>query len=248
MSNLKFRARRVAGLSFAAVSFFALAAAATDAAVAAEKKAGVRTQVAVAEPLGLFGTREIRSTNVKPFKKWRRVMARYQRQRKLERKPCNSGPCPLQRWKKFLASLKGQDRRHQIAAVNRYLNEVRYIPDKRNNGKSDYWSTPKEFFARGGDCEDYAIAKYLSLRALGFDTNSMRLVILQDRSVGLAHAVLVLEHGGEMLMLDNQIKKVVAANKVRHYQPYYSINEKYWWLHKKPRRKSPTLVSRRTVS
>ncbi len=203
---------------------------------------------------GLFGTQEIRSANMKAFKKWRSVLRRYRGERHLEKKPCTDRVCPLRHWRDFLTSLRSRDARYQINAVNRYMNAVRYISDRRNNGATDYWSTPREFLGRGGDCEDYAIAKYLSLRALGFDPNAMRIVVLQDMSRNLAHAVLVLHQQGERLVLDNQLKMVVAARKIRHYRPYYSINESYWWRHKKPSGRpvskpaGPAVVAQRNAS
>ena len=186
---------------------------------------------------GLFGTRETRSGNLAAFRKWRGVMTRYARERHLEDRPCSGGgigACALQHWRAFLDGIAERDSRYQLNAVQRYVNRVRYRDDRARFGKSDYWATPREFLGRGGDCEDYAIAKYLSLRALGFDPNAMRIVVLQDMSRNLAHAVLVLRHQGERLVLDNQLKMVVAARKIRHYRPYYSINENYWWRHKKP--------------
>jgi predicted transglutaminase-like cysteine proteinase len=215
--------------------------------LAAEPSAGQTRPAAAVAPRaaarpvapGLFGTREVRSTKLKPFKKWTGVLERYRNERHLESQPCGERACPLQHWRDFVAALRGRDARYQINAVNRYVNQVRYIPDQVNNGRSDHWATPREFFGRGGDCEEYAIAKYLSLRALGFDADAMRLVVLQDRSLGIAHAVLVVEHAGETLLLDNQLKIVVPTHKVTHYQPYYSINEDYWWLHKPLDRTTP---------
>jgi predicted transglutaminase-like cysteine proteinase len=52
--------------------------------------------------------------------------------------------------------------------TNRFLNDWRYKPDDQNYGQRDYWATPLEFLRRSGDCEDYAIAKYVTLRELGF--------------------------------------------------------------------------------
>ncbi len=185
-----------------------------------------------AERAGLWGTREIRSGDLTAFKKWTGVMARFRKQRRLETEPCTGGACPLQHWRNFLASIEGRDARYQINAVHRYANAVRYIPDRRNHGIADRWSTPAEFLGRGGDCEDYAITKYLSLKALGFDANAMRIVVLKDMSLGIAHAVLVVEHQGERLLLDNQLRIVVATDKIRHYRARYSINESHWWLHR----------------
>ncbi len=65
---------------------------------------------------------------------------------------------------------------------------------------------------------------------LGFKDSELRVVVLQDLNLGVAHAVLIVCLYGQALLLDNQIKLVVDSTRVRHYRPYYSINEKYWWL------------------
>ncbi len=117
------------------------------------------------------------------------------------------------------------------------MNEAPYITDIRNYGVDDYWATPKQFLDRDrdGDCEDYAIAKYMSLRSLGYTPADIRLVVLQDNNLRIAHAVLVAYVDGTAFVLDNQIKQVVEHSRIRHYSPYYSINESGWWLHKKLR-------------
>ena len=51
----------------------------------------------------------------------------------------------------------------QLDAVNRYMNKHQYITDIVNWGVTDYWETPREFFLKDGDCEDFAIAKFKSL-------------------------------------------------------------------------------------
>jgi predicted transglutaminase-like cysteine proteinase len=60
----------------------------------------------------------------------------------------------------------------------------------------------------------------------------MRIVVVQDLNLGIAHAVLVVYLDGRALVLDNQIDDVVPAAAVRHYRPIYSINERHWWLHR----------------
>ena len=85
---------------------------------------------------------------------------------------CNtdSKACPsrgVMAWRALLKSLAGAPLEHQVYAVNRFINQWRYRSDAENYGHSDYWATPIEFMTRSGDCEDYAIAKYVSLRELG---------------------------------------------------------------------------------
>jgi len=96
----------------------------------------------------------------------------------------------------------------------------------------DYWETPHEFIEISGDCEDYAISKYTSLRALGVPADKMRIIILQDLNLGgIVHAVLGIYVDGELLILDNQIKQVTSALKIYHYRPIYGINEDAWWAY-----------------
>ncbi len=95
----------------------------------------------------------------------------------------------------------------------------------------DYWSAPAEFFANGGDCEDYVISKYLSLRWLGFRADDVRLVVLIDQNRRLAHAVLVVKLDGRTLVLDNLNDRVRSWSELPHYRPLYSLNEQAVWLH-----------------
>lgn len=183
----------------------------------------------------LFGSSETRSDNMRPFTKWTTVIERYRTEQALEVAPCaqlGALKCRLADWRRFLATLEGKPRQEQVLAVNAYMNRRSYIEDPPNYGVPDYWATPREFLSKDGDCEDYAIAKMLSLRTLGFGVNELRLVVLQDMNLNAAHAVLVVYLDGKALLLDNQIKQVVETSQVRHYRPLYSINEQSWWLHK----------------
>lgn len=184
----------------------------------------------------LFGYGEIRSQNLAPFPKWTGTLDRYFRERKLEDGPCKStrfNRCHLRDWKRFLSTIKNKDRVSQLRAVNAYMNRAPYIVDPINYGVPDYWATPRQFFIKDGDCEDYAIAKYLSMRALGLTADAMRIVVLQDENLRLAHAILAVRIGGDILILDNQIKQVVSHRRIRHYRPIYSVTEGAWFLHRR---------------
>lgn len=184
----------------------------------------------------LFGWDEKRFGSIKPFTKWRGTLDRYFKERQLETGSCQStlfNKCHLQDWKKFVGKLRGKQAMAQLDAVNRYMNRAPYITDPVNYGVPDYWATPRQFFVKDGDCEDYAIAKYLSLRALGWSTEKMRIVVLQDENLRVAHAVLVVYHQGRTYVLDNQITQVVTDDRIAHYRPIYSINEQSWWLHQR---------------
>lgn len=136
--------------------------------------------------------------------------------------------CPLADWKHELGRLRGAAPLDQIKAVNRYVNRVPYIEDQANYGTADYWAEPGEFLARGGDCEDYAIAKYISLRALGLADADMRIVALWDTDRRDFHAVLAVRIGGRALVLDNRTARIRPLDEVENYRPVYSVNEAGW--------------------
>ena len=97
---------------------------------------------------------------------------------------------------------------------------------------TSYNHAPSQFFSRGGgDCEDYAIVKYMALRELGFDTSNMRLVALYDKAKSEMHLVLSVRLFGANYILDNQLTSVLMDTQIGHYQPVYSINEQGWWRH-----------------
>lgn len=187
--------------------------------------------LAEAKPGDLFGYRATPYSGLKPFPKWRKVLATY----KDRPGDCVSGKynrCAHQKWLALIEEWRLLPKEEQLEKVNRHMNLFRYILDPVNWGVRDYWEIPKEFFARFGDCEDYAIVKYFTLRALGWPAEDMKIVVLQDINLGVAHAILVVKYEGRNLVLDNQIGQVVDATRIRHYRPIYSVNEVGWWRHK----------------
>ena len=183
----------------------------------------------------VFGTKEVMSTKLAKFQKWTDTLERYSGEEPEELQVCQVTPtnqCHLARWRIFLKQILTKPKREQLDLVNAYLNQWLYVIDPVNYGVKDYWATPKQFMQRAGDCEDYAISKFMSLAHLGFPKSNMRVLVLQDLNLATAHAVLLVELDGEVLMLDNQISTVISADRVKHYKPIYSINEEAWWLHR----------------
>ena len=133
--------------------------------------------------------------------------------------------CNLDDLQDLVDELRGQDTSTKLAEINDFVNRIRYREDQRVYGKKDYWATPEEFFNRGGDCEDFAIAKYMALKALGVPTEAMRLLVLQDVKRGRPHAVLLVEYQGRKLILDNQEEDVLTLGALPHYRVRYSLNE-----------------------
>ncbi len=149
-------------------------------------------------------------------------------------KSCQStqfNQCHLRQWQDFLVTIKNLPVNQQIKSVNKYANEKAYTLDIENYGIADYWATPKEFLVNSGDCEDYAIIKMLSMKWLGYKVESMRVVVVQDTNLRVAHAVMAIENNNDILILDNQIEEVISHADIFHYVPIYSLNESSWWMH-----------------
>jgi predicted transglutaminase-like cysteine proteinase len=176
----------------------------------------------------IFGTKEMHSSNLNMFPKWRDALRRFD----TELKTCSGGSCKVQEWNAFLDSVRTKPPEDQIRAVNREMNDKPYVTDPVNWHMPDYWATPLQFLRKDGDCEDYAISKYMALKALGFKADDLRIVVLQDTNLNVPHAVLVVFQQGRALVLDNQVSGVVPASSIHHYHPFYSINEDGWWLHR----------------
>lgn len=184
----------------------------------------------------LFGAVAIRSASgLASFPRWTGALERHFKRSDPPLSLCKGNVfrrCMSEEWKGFLDEISGESRATQIRRVNERLNRARYTLDNANWGQSDYWASPNQFFRMDGDCEDYAIAKYLSLRALGFPEEDLRLVVLDDLNLRIAHAILVVMHEGRPYVLDNQISQVVQASAIRHYRPIFALNESGWWIYK----------------
>ena len=180
-----------------------------------------------AERSHLFGSSELKSDNITAFTKWTQMLQRFEDQLSTR----SSSP-RVQMWKASLSDIRKQPQTDQIREVNSYINQVKYINDSKNWNKSDYWATPIEFFSKGGDCEDFAIAKYASLKALGMSDDNMRIAIVHDKIKNVPHAILIVYADEGVFVLDNQEKDMKRAENIDRYRPIFSINQSSWWLHK----------------
>jgi predicted transglutaminase-like cysteine proteinase len=121
-------------------------------------------------------------------------------------------------------------RRHQgqarLAWINRAVNlSVRPMSDWAQYGYADYWASPLQTLGSGaGDCEDYAILKYVVLRELGNAPDDLRLVIVRDNARQTDHAVLAVHYEGEWLVLDNRSMVTINAEQDRYYDPMFVMD------------------------
>jgi predicted transglutaminase-like cysteine proteinase len=184
----------------------------------------------------VFGTSETAGSNLAAFRRWGGVIERSIHEWLGYGDPCSArlaGKCTTGEWRQLVSRLADKPRRERIDKVNAFFNRIPYVVDASNWGVADYWATPLQFLSRAGDCEDYAVAKYVTLRQLGFSSDEMRVVVLDDTNLRVPHAILTVVDGDRLLVLDNQIPDVVDSKRILHYKAIYSINENRWWLHKK---------------
>ena len=182
---------------------------------------------------GLFGYQESARSNLDIFPQWLSVLERNIRDNVPEGQ-CETrrlDSCHVKNWQNFIHQIRRLPPQEQIRRVNQFANAQEYILDIENYGIEDYWATPREFLYNNGDCEDYAITKMLTLKQLGFDVGHMRIVVLQDTNLRIAHAVLAIDYKGDTLIMDNQIEEVVSHKHIVHYVPIYSVNENRWWMY-----------------
>jgi predicted transglutaminase-like cysteine proteinase len=104
-----------------------------------------------------------------------------------------------------------------------------------NYGYEDYWATAFEFLKKSGDCEDFAIAKFMLLKAAGISPDDMMVLQVSARNYGgIGHAILVVYLGDQPLILDILVPQVMQAQNVREYTPLFSMTEKFWSWHQQP--------------
>lgn len=140
----------------------------------------------------------------------------------------------LSDWNNLLQSHLDAPIETRLQKVNDFFNrKVSYIEDQEVWGLSDYWATPMESLSKGkGDCEDYVIAKYFSLRNMNIPDHQLRLIYVKARiggpssSVQQAHMVLAYYPAAEAepLILDNLITEIRPASRRSDLLPIFSFN------------------------
>lgn len=111
-----------------------------------------------------------------------------------------------------------------VRKVNSFINTTfRYIPEDK-----DIWKIPEEFDKDGGgDCEDFAIAKYFMLTEYAYPEQYMYIVVGRLKS-GIIHAMLeIREKNNKKIWLDNINTNVIEYNE-KYFKPIYYINRNGW--------------------
>lgn len=139
----------------------------------------------------------------------------------------------LNHWQNLLTYSKKLSEVQKLVEVNDFFNRMEFVEDIAHWGEEDFWATPVEFLATGaGDCEDFSIAKYFTLREMGVPDAKLRITYVKAVELDQAHMVLSyfasLEE--EPLILDNLVKEIRPASQRKDLIPVYNFNGDGLWL------------------
>jgi predicted transglutaminase-like cysteine proteinase len=152
-------------------------------------------------------------------------------------RPASSMASVIGAWRQMIEASRDLPDQEKLAAVNRFFNRMlTFADDEAVWGAQDHWATPMEFMGRGrGDCEDFAIAKYVTLRMLGLPPHSLRLMYVHANTGArkpIAHMVLGFypQAGEEPQVLDNMIDSVRPLSGRPDLALVYSFNTRGLWI------------------
>jgi predicted transglutaminase-like cysteine proteinase len=137
-------------------------------------------------------------------------------------------------WEEVLQRYSGATDREKLEKVNSFFNKkIVFASDMDVYGVEDYWATPVEALSRGaGDCEDYAIAKYFSLKMMGVTEEKLRIAYVKALQYNIFHMVMVYYSSPEAdpLVLDNLVDSIKPASERRDLLPIFTFNGAGLWL------------------
>lgn len=184
---------------------------------------------------GLLGSIEVQGGDSRAFRKWKSVLPECdaqvaQVQDQLQRS--NHRDQALDYWTGLLQSVGDEKDVHQLSHLNSRINEsADYEPLATIAGYADLWRSPLKLFGGQGDCEDFAIAKYFSLIALGYPEKMLRLVVVQDTSRQVVHAVTCVQLSDQCYVLDSLRPVAEPDHKMLMYVPLTSMHRDTHYQH-----------------
>lgn len=139
-------------------------------------------------------------------------------------------------WQEFVKDSSSSTPREKLVSVNNYFNRFNYVEDHDLYGRDDYWATMRETLSRNsGDCEDFAIAKYFTLRELNLSEKNMRITYVIPVQSKKPHMVLTykLAESEEALVLDTMVNVLLPVSRRSDLVPVYSFNMNGYWIARK---------------
>ena len=178
------------------------------------------------EPFGLF---TFRAPEGVLWRKWRGIESDIAKEHAVLdrcRESAESCPSHAAQFLRLIKAVQAKSGRDQLDEANRAVNmAIHYVSDYAQHGEADRWSAPLATFATGkGDCEDYAIAKYVALTEAGFPRDDLQLVLVRDSAVRQDHALLAARLDGHWLILDSRRSDLMDDSDASSFMPLFAIN------------------------
>ena len=139
-------------------------------------------------------------------------------------------------WRQMIEHIKPLPDDKKLAEVNDFFNaRIQWVEDIDNWGENDYWATPLETMARRkGDCEDFSIAKFVTLLLAGVEMDKLRITYVKAQMGGqlsknfVAHMVLAYypTPSGDPMILDNMVDALRPASRRNDLKPVFGFNSK----------------------
>lgn len=153
--------------------------------------------------------------------------------RAIEQRFGHDGAARVLSWRDLIDRERDLPVTGKLAAVNDFFNRLQFIDDATHWRRRDYWATPIEFLGSdGGDCEDFAIAKYFTLLELGVPESRLQITYVKAIELNQAHMVLAYyaHPAADPLVLDNLVDEVLPGSTRSDLVPVYSFNGQGLWV------------------
>ncbi len=142
----------------------------------------------------------------------------------------------MEAWSDLVNNNLNKPTEEKLQKANAFFNSrLIYASDRQAWGEKDYWATPYESLEKGGgDCDDFAIAKYVTLRKMGIPKQDLKLAyVYLERPGRKREAHLVLLHqppGTKGTVLDNFNKSLKSPAQRKDLRPVFTFNENGLWM------------------
>jgi predicted transglutaminase-like cysteine proteinase len=161
--------------------------------------------------------------------KWNHAKAEIARELDIVARCHDHGTCPADARKliDLSAAGAGRDSRAKIGLINRAVDQaISPASDDAQWGVADRWSAPFETLRSSrGDCEDYAIVKYLALLEAGIPRDDLKIVILKNAFPREDHAVVAVRVDEQWLILDNRTLTLVRDVDLTRATPEFVLDQ-----------------------
>jgi predicted transglutaminase-like cysteine proteinase len=175
-----------------------------------------------------FGLNTVPVTSGEVVTKWSGVVANIRAEGDILtrcRDDAESCTAAAQKFLAVIADGRAHEGRARYGVINRAINlAIQPMSDLAQWGVPDRWSTPLATLTTGrGDCEDYAIAKYVALREAGEAEDDLRLLIVRDLAAGEDHAVVAARIEEKWIVLDNRRLALVEDVEMPRVLPLFVL-------------------------